>query len=242
MFAPVWPPVDSGNKPDLSPLVGASRSVGKALKKGDIVVYESTVYPGATEEDCIPVLERESGLKFGVDFTVGYSPERINPGDREHTFTKIKKIVSGSDARTLEARLEERRAELERGLARVAGAGEHGVRISETRAESGGQPPGERPNTGRAYLEWLQARARSEEERARRGRALAGVLAASLEGLIRAERVDPLPEDQGLVSVSHLVARAHEAEYGVGVERFRASRPDLNVLRTGPWPPYSFGP
>ena len=95
-------PVDEGNKPDLSPLVGASRSVGKALKKGDIVVYESTVYPGATEEDCIPVLEKESGLKFGTDFTVGYSPERINPGDREHTFTKIKKIVSGSDARTLD--------------------------------------------------------------------------------------------------------------------------------------------
>ncbi|MEJ8835252.1 nucleotide sugar dehydrogenase [Ramlibacter sp. AN1133] len=95
-------PVDAGNTPDLSPLVGASRSVGKALKKGDIVVYESTVYPGATEEDCVPVLERESGLKFGVDFTVGYSPERINPGDREHTFTKIRKIVSGSDARTLD--------------------------------------------------------------------------------------------------------------------------------------------
>lgn len=95
-------PVDSGNKPDLSPLIGASKSVGKALKRGDIVVYESTVYPGATEEDCIPVLEAVSGLKFGVDFTVGYSPERINPGDREHTFTKIKKIVSGSDAATLE--------------------------------------------------------------------------------------------------------------------------------------------
>ncbi len=95
-------PVDTGNKPDLSPLIGASRSVGKALKPGDIVVYESTVYPGATEEDCIPVLEASSGLKFGVDFTVGYSPERINPGDKEHTFTKIKKIVSGSDARTLD--------------------------------------------------------------------------------------------------------------------------------------------
>jgi UDP-N-acetyl-D-galactosamine dehydrogenase len=95
-------PVDTGNKPDLTPLVSASRSVGKALKKGDIVVYESTVYPGATEEDCIPVLEKESGLKFGTDFTVGYSPERINPGDREHTFTKIKKIVAGSDARTLD--------------------------------------------------------------------------------------------------------------------------------------------
>jgi UDP-N-acetyl-D-glucosamine/UDP-N-acetyl-D-galactosamine dehydrogenase len=95
-------PVDAGNKPDLAPLLGASRSIGKALKKGDVVVYESTVYPGATEEDCVPVLESESGLVFGRDFTVGYSPERINPGDREHTFTRIKKIVSGSDAPTLE--------------------------------------------------------------------------------------------------------------------------------------------
>ena len=95
-------PVDSGNTPDLSPLFGASRSIGQALKAGDIVVYESTVYPGATEEDCIPVLEAASGLKFGTDFTVGYSPERINPGDREHTFTKIKKVVSGSDAKTLD--------------------------------------------------------------------------------------------------------------------------------------------
>jgi UDP-N-acetyl-D-galactosamine dehydrogenase len=95
-------PVDSGNTPDLSPLIGASRSIGQALKAGDIVVYESTVYPGATEEDCVPVLEAASGLKFGTDFTVGYSPERINPGDREHTFTKIKKVVSGSDAKTLE--------------------------------------------------------------------------------------------------------------------------------------------
>ena len=95
-------PVDTANKPDLTPLIKSSETVGKALKKGDIVVYESTVYPGATEEDCIPVLERVSGLKFGTDFTVGYSPERINPGDKEHTFTKIKKIVSGSDATTLQ--------------------------------------------------------------------------------------------------------------------------------------------
>lgn len=95
-------PVNQGNTPDLSPLIGASRAVGQALKKGDIVVYESTVYPGATEEDCVPVLEQVSGLRFGVDFTVGYSPERINPGDKEHTFTKIKKIVAGSDAPTLE--------------------------------------------------------------------------------------------------------------------------------------------
>ena len=95
-------PVDANNRPDLSPLVGASKSVGKVLKKGDIVVYESTVYPGATEEDCVPVLERESGLKFNEDFFCGYSPERINPGDKEHTVTKIKKIVSGSTPEALE--------------------------------------------------------------------------------------------------------------------------------------------
>ncbi len=94
-------PVDTANRPDLTPMLRASESVGKALKKGDIVVYESTVYPGATEEDCVPVLERVSGLKGGVDFKVGYSPERINPGDREHTFTKIRKVVSGQDAETL---------------------------------------------------------------------------------------------------------------------------------------------
>jgi UDP-N-acetyl-D-glucosamine/UDP-N-acetyl-D-galactosamine dehydrogenase len=95
-------PVDDAKRPDLSLLVKASETVAKALKKGDIVVYESTVYPGATEEDCVPVLERISGLTFGTDFTVGYSPERINPGDKEHTFTRIRKVVSGSDAATLE--------------------------------------------------------------------------------------------------------------------------------------------
>jgi len=95
-------PVDDAHQPDLSPLVKASESVGRALKKGDIVVYESTVYPGATEEVCAPVLERVSGLRCGADFTLGYSPERINPGDKEHTFTKIKKVVSGQDAPTLE--------------------------------------------------------------------------------------------------------------------------------------------
>ncbi|MBP6339532.1 MAG: nucleotide sugar dehydrogenase, partial [Vitreoscilla sp.] len=95
-------PVDQANKPDLSPLISASRSVGQALKKGDIVVYESTVYPGATEEDCVPVLEQVSGLRHGVDFFCGYSPERINPGDREHRFETIKKVVSGCDAATLE--------------------------------------------------------------------------------------------------------------------------------------------
>jgi len=83
-------------------LIGASKSVGAALKKGDIVVYESTVYPGATEEDCVPVLEEVSGLKCGEDFFVGYSPERINPGDKEHTFTKIKKVVSGQTPEILE--------------------------------------------------------------------------------------------------------------------------------------------
>lgn len=96
-------PIDDAKQPDLRPLLAASRSVGGALKRGDIVVFESTVYPGATEEDCVPVLEKESGLEFGKDFTVGYSPERINPGDKEHTFTKITKIVSGSDAQTLDA-------------------------------------------------------------------------------------------------------------------------------------------
>ncbi len=95
-------PVDEAHQPDLTPVIKASETVGRILKKGDIVVYESTVYPGATEEDCVPVLEKMSGLRCGVDFTVGYSPERINPGDKEHTFTKIKKVVSGQDAQTLE--------------------------------------------------------------------------------------------------------------------------------------------
>lgn len=91
-------PIDEHNLPDLKPLVGASKSVGAALKPGDYVVYESTVYPGCTEEDCIPVLEEVSGLKFMTDFKVGYSPERINPGDKEHTLSKIIKVVSGCDA------------------------------------------------------------------------------------------------------------------------------------------------
>jgi len=95
-------PVDSANQPDLSPMLKASETVGKALKKGDIVVYESTVYPGVTEDECVPILERVSGLVCGPDFTVGYSPERINPGDKEHTFTKIQKVVSGQDEKTLE--------------------------------------------------------------------------------------------------------------------------------------------
>lgn len=89
-------PVDKNNRPDLTPLFKASETVGKVLKKGDIVVYESTVYPGATEEECIPVLEKISGLQFNIDFFVGYSPERINPGDKEHTVEKILKVTSGS--------------------------------------------------------------------------------------------------------------------------------------------------
>lgn len=95
-------PIDEHNLPDLKPLLGASTTVGKVLKKGDYVVYESTVYPGCTEEDCIPVLEQQSGLKFKTDFKVGYSPERINPGDKEHTITKILKVVSGCDEESLE--------------------------------------------------------------------------------------------------------------------------------------------
>lgn len=89
-------PVDDNNRPDLNPLKGASETVGKVIKKGDIVIYESTVYPGVTEEECLPVIERVSGLKFNVDFFAGYSPERINPGDKLHTVENIKKVTSGS--------------------------------------------------------------------------------------------------------------------------------------------------
>jgi UDP-N-acetyl-D-galactosamine dehydrogenase len=89
-------PVDRNNRPDLTPLIKASETVGRVISKGDIVVYESTVYPGATEEDCIPVVEKTSGLKYNIDFFAGYSPERINPGDKEHTVEKIKKVTSGS--------------------------------------------------------------------------------------------------------------------------------------------------
>ncbi len=94
-------PIDNRNLPDLSPLLGATKTVGKILKKGDYVVYESTVYPGATEEDCIPLLEEGSGLKYIEDFKVGYSPERINPGDKVHTIRTIKKVVSGCDDESL---------------------------------------------------------------------------------------------------------------------------------------------
>lgn len=95
-------PIDKFKKPDLTPLLSASKAVGKVLKKGDIVIYESTVYPGCTEEDCVPVLERESGLKFNEDFYCGYSPERINPGDKVHTVANIKKVTSGSTSEIAE--------------------------------------------------------------------------------------------------------------------------------------------
>jgi UDP-N-acetyl-D-galactosamine dehydrogenase len=95
-------PIDDAKKPDLNPLLLASRAVGKILKKGDIVVYESTVYPGATEGECATILQDESGLMIGIDFFLGYSPERINPGDKTHTFKTIKKVVSAQDANTLE--------------------------------------------------------------------------------------------------------------------------------------------
>ena len=103
MFVVTVPtPIDASRRPDLTPLLRASESVGKVLKRGDIVIYESTVYPGATEEDCVPVLERVSGLTFNTDFFVGYSPERINPGDKSHRLTTITKVTSGSTTQTAE--------------------------------------------------------------------------------------------------------------------------------------------
>jgi UDP-N-acetyl-D-galactosamine dehydrogenase len=95
-------PIDTANRPDLGAMLAASRTVGSVLKQGDVVVYESTVYPGAVEEDCVPVLEEVSGLKAGRDFAVGYSPERINPGDKAHRFETIKKVVSAQDEKTLD--------------------------------------------------------------------------------------------------------------------------------------------
>lgn len=89
-------PVDTDNRPDLTPLIGASATVGRVISKNNIVIYESTVYPGVTEEECLPVIEKVSGLKYNSDFYAGYSPERINPGDKEHTVEKIKKVTSGS--------------------------------------------------------------------------------------------------------------------------------------------------
>jgi len=95
-------PIDSNNRPDLGPMLSASRTIGPHIKKGDVVVFESTVYPGVTEDECGPILDEKSGLKNGVDYFLGYSPERINPGDKEHTFEKIMKVVSGQNEETLE--------------------------------------------------------------------------------------------------------------------------------------------
>lgn len=119
-------PIDDLRRPDFRHLVGASETVGRQLKRGDIVVYESTVYPGATEEHCLPVLERESGLRCGTDFTLGYSPERINPGDRTHRFESICKVVSGSDERTLETVAEVYEAVVDAGVFRAAS-----IRVAE---------------------------------------------------------------------------------------------------------------
>jgi UDP-N-acetyl-D-galactosamine dehydrogenase len=119
-------PVDKNNRPDLTPLYRASETVGKVIKRGDIVVYESTVYPGATEEDCIPVIEKTSGLTYNEDFFAGYSPERINPGDKEHTVEKIKKVTSGSTP--------EAAAVIDRLYASVIAAGTHlapTIRVAE---------------------------------------------------------------------------------------------------------------
>ncbi|MGX8237117.1 nucleotide sugar dehydrogenase [Exiguobacterium undae] len=113
-------PINAQNQPDLTPLLRASQLVGRQLNKGDIVVYESTVYPGATEEDCIPVLEEASGLQAGVDFFVGYSPERINPGDHEHTFKTIKKIVSAQNQETLDIVAEVYEAVVDAGVHRAS--------------------------------------------------------------------------------------------------------------------------
>jgi UDP-N-acetyl-D-galactosamine dehydrogenase len=113
-------PVDVDNRPDLTPVVKASETVGKVLKKGDVVVYESTVYPGVTEEICGPILAKVSGLKHGVDFKLGYSPERINPGDRLHTLERIVKVVSGEDAATLDRVANAYGAIIEAGVFRAA--------------------------------------------------------------------------------------------------------------------------
>ncbi len=113
-------PVDQHRTPDLKPLIGASNTVGKVIKKGDYVVYESTVYPGCTEDDCVPIIEKLSGLKAVEDFKVGYSPERINPGDTEHTLTKILKIVSGCDAESLEVIAEVYESIIEPGVHRAS--------------------------------------------------------------------------------------------------------------------------
>lgn len=120
-------PIDKALQPDLTALLAATRTVGAALKRGDIVVYESTVYPGSTEEDCLPLLERTSGLVGGEDFTVAFSPERINPGDKQHRFETIRKVVSGQDARTLDIVAETYGAVVEAGVFRAGS-----IKVAET--------------------------------------------------------------------------------------------------------------
>ena len=120
-------PVDKNNRPDLTPLIKASESIGKVIKKGDIVIYESTEYPGCTEEDCVPVIEKTSGMKMNVDFYAGYSPERINPGDKQHTVTTIHKITSGSTPEIAE--------EVDQLYKKVIKAGTHkapSIKVAET--------------------------------------------------------------------------------------------------------------
>jgi len=120
-------PVDKNNRPDLTPLIKASESIGKVIKKGDIVIYESTVYPGCTEDDCVPVIEKVSGMKMNIDFFAGYSPERINPGDKEHTVTTIHKITSGSTPEIAE--------EVDQLYKKVIKAGTHkapSIKVAET--------------------------------------------------------------------------------------------------------------
>lgn len=112
-------PIKKGNEPDFDYLISASELVGRYLKKGDIVVYESTVYPGATEEVCLPILTEESGLKFGEDFSLGYSPERVNPGDTEHSFDNTVKVVSGSDPKTLDIIAQEYKKAVSAGVYKV---------------------------------------------------------------------------------------------------------------------------
>lgn len=143
---------------------------------------------------------------------------------------------------TLEARLTEQRAELERGLARVAGAGEHGVRVVDPAETAKTEPQAPRPTSGKAYLERLQDKAHRQEERERRADAIGRELKAALAEVIRAQRLDPLPSGQGLVSVSHLVPREHEPEYTRRLRDFREEHAELGFVLTGPWPPYSFGP
>jgi hypothetical protein len=148
-----------------------------------------------------------------------------------------------ADPGTLPITVEEQRAELERAMARVTDAGEHGVRISEpgilARPSRGDRTP---PTSGREYLERLREKVRGQAEHERRGQAVASALEAALEGTIRAQRVDRLPPERGLVSVSHLVSSAREAEYTERLARFRERHAELEMLCTGPWPPYSFAP